>query len=47
MIEINAPKVSTFLFRVPSSHLKNMTMDGECYSGMFQSITSNAYAVAI
>lgn len=44
MIEINAPNVSTFMFRGPpmkisiinSSQLKRVAMDGQFYSGMFQ-----------
>lgn len=43
LIEINAPKVSTFLFRGPpmkisinSSQLRSMALHGQCYSGMFQ-----------
>ncbi|CAN6191934.1 unnamed protein product [Urochloa humidicola] len=62
MIEVNAPKVSTFLFRGPPmkisisnpSQLKNMTMNGQCYSGMFQyaltklqSITSNLQTLTL
>ncbi|OEL18176.1 hypothetical protein BAE44_0020805, partial [Dichanthelium oligosanthes] len=62
MIEINAPKVSTFLFRGSpmkisisnSSQLNSMTMNGQCYSGMFQyaltklqSITSNLQTLTL
>lgn len=54
MIEINAPKVSTFLFSGPlikisisnSSQLKSVTMNGQCYSSMFQYALTKLHSIA-
>ncbi|PUZ62467.1 hypothetical protein GQ55_4G360300 [Panicum hallii var. hallii] len=52
MIEINAPKVSTFR-RPPikmsisnSSQLRSMAMNGQCYSGMFQYALTKLQSIA-
>lgn len=54
MIEINAPKVSTFSFGGPpikmsisnSSQLRSMAMNGQCYSGMFQYALTKLQSIA-
>lgn len=54
VIEVYAPKVSTFLFRGPpmkisisdSSQPKRMTMNGECYSGMFHYALTKLHSIA-
>ncbi|KAJ1257666.1 hypothetical protein BS78_10G013200 [Paspalum vaginatum] len=54
IIEINAPKVSTFLFRGPrikisisnSYQLKSVTMNGQCYYGMYQYALTKLHSIA-